>query len=189
MKSHWLKAGLATAAVGILVVLIWIWWADGDAEASGTVALIPTATMVDSFESISSVVTLSEPTVSQAVTSTSRSWVLSEFVEGPDPAPDGHAPAMVWFITHTDTDLDPTLLQEEGAEITPIEVRSTTGTVTARDPGSFAMLVWEEAPGVFARLRYGPSDDPVADALEIANLLIAVDESGWQEFSQTHADS
>lgn len=48
------------------------------------------------------------------------------------------------------------------------------------------MLVWEETPGVLARLRYGPSDDPVADAVEVANALMATDDRGWRQFSDAH---
>ncbi len=177
--------------VALVAAVLWFWWLNGNTEAEGpVVALFPTDEMLAASEPITEVVTNRGAPVfdDPFVTSTWRWWVLSAPGQSDAPAPGELSPPTVWFVTHTDVEgaLDTAILHDHAADITPIEVRGTTGTVSSRPPGYYAVLVWEEAPGVIARLRYGPSDDPVADAVEVANALIAADDREWRAFSDAH---
>jgi hypothetical protein len=121
----------------------------------------------------------------RGATSTYRAWELTAPEDPSDPA-GGMASPAAWVVTHTDTEADPIMFFAQVAPVSSVQVRGTTGTLMVGPPGYFAIVIWEEAPGVIVRLRYGPSDDPVGDALEYAEALVAVGAGEWQSFSDTH---
>lgn len=174
---------LGAVMLGLAALLAGLWWISQDASDTDTVALIPSPAMLESSGAVTDLRT------GQDGDSLVRHWSLGPPVDPIDPAPGDVDPPMVWFITHGGPEVDPDLLHDFEAAIEPIEVRGIAATAGVRAPGYYAVLVWEEAPGVWARLRYGPSDDPVAEAVEVANALVAVDQDGWRQFSEEHGGS